>query len=87
MVSFYVIQNVLDIDTIIYTSVQKLNKKKNKKKKKTAIGHQGFLSLRYTLIMSGLLLYASNSWGIRVYHAKNRFIFVSIKLKENFLSS
>ena len=33
-----------------------------------------------TLIISGLLLYDSNSWDIRVYHAK-KMIFVSIKIE------
>ena len=31
-----------------------------------------------TLIISGLLLYYSNSWDIRVYHEK-KLIFISIK--------
>ena len=33
-----------------------------------------------TLMISGLLLYDSHSWDIRVYHAK-KLIFISIKIE------
>ena len=50
---------------------KKLKKLLNKKKKRNNRSPKIFEFNGKTLIISGLLLYDSHSWDIRVYHAKN----------------
>ena len=63
---------VIHVNIVGSTQVQYiLNKKKKKKKKRNSRLPRIFEFKSKTVIISGLLLYDSHSWDIKVYHAKS----------------